>query len=185
MSEPLEKGAPTAAPHEKKSFANNSVQMLRTVQGNTMALSQMADQKASILMGATFVVFSISVSRALTQDVPVSLLVLAVFSFLSSLCAVVAILPSLSPPKKGAGGPVNRLFFGHYTSRAEDEWADDVIEQMQDEEKMFRMMLRDIYQNGQVLHRRKFRYLTYAYRLFVMGLMTTVLVFAFEIAAVL
>ncbi len=168
---------------ERRKFATNAVQMLRTVQGNTMALSQMADQKASILMGATFVVFSISVSRALTQDLPWSLTVLAVFSFLSSLCAVVAILPSISKPKAGKPGPTNRLFFGHYSARGEDEWMDDVLEQMEAEETMFRMMLRDIYQNGQVLQRRKYRFLSYAYRLFVVGLVLTLSVFAFEIGS--
>lgn len=168
------------APPER-AFANNAVQMLRTAQGNTMVLSQMADQKASILMGATFVVFSISVSRALTQDLPWSLTVLALFSFLSSLCAVITILPSTSKPKAVAAVPPNRLFFGHYSGREEDEWMGDVLEQMENEETMFRMMLRDIYQNGQVLQRRKYRFLGYAYRLFVLGLVLTLIAFAVEI----
>ena len=165
---------------EKKSFAPNAVQMLRTVQANTMALSQMADQKASILMGATFVVFSISVSRALTEDLPWSLTVLAFFSFLSSMCAVIAILPSTKKPKNAAAIPANRLFFGHYTGREEDDWADDVLGRMQDEEAMYRMMLRDIYQNGQVLQRKKYRFLGLAYRMFVSGLIITIVIFAAE-----
>lgn len=173
----------TGASSAPREFATNAVQMLRTVQGNTMALSQMADQKASILMGATFVVFSLSVSRALTGELPWSLSVLALFSFCSSLCAVIAILPSISKPKNSASLPPNRLFFGHYTSRTEDDWADDVLGQMESEEAMFRMMLRDIYQNGQVLQRRKYRYLTYAYRLFIAGLVLTLAVFALEVTS--
>ena len=170
---------------EARKFANNAVQMLRTVQANTMALSQMADQKASILMGATFVVFSLSVSRALTGEVPYSLSVLALFSFLSSLCAVIAILPSIGGMRKPKGPlpPPNFLFFGHFTGRQEDDWAEDVLVRMEDEEAMFRMMLRDIYQNGQVLQKKKFRFLTYAYRLFITGLLTTIGVFAFEVGA--
>ncbi len=166
-----------------RSFAPNAVQMLRTVQGNTMALSQMADQKASILMGATFVVFSISVSRAMTQELPWSLTVLAIFSFLSSMCAVVAVLPSTGKPKNAAAIPPNRLFFGHFCGRDEEEWSQDVLKQMELEEPMYRMMLRDIYQNGQVLHRRKYRFLGYAYRLFAAGLVITLAVFIFEIAS--
>ncbi len=164
-----------------RTFATNAVQMLRTSQGLTMALSQMADQKASILMGATFVVFSIAVSRGLTGTLPWSLTVLALFSFLSSMCAVIAIVPSVARPKPGSALPTNRLFFGHYTNRGEDEWADDVLKQMETEEAMFRMMLRDIYQNGQVLQRRKYRYLGYAYRLFIIGLILTLSVFIFEV----
>ncbi len=169
---------------EPRKFATNAVQMLRTVQANTMALSQMADQKASILMGATFVVFSLSVSRALTGSLPWSLTVLATFSFLSSMCAVIAILPSISKPKPDAKKtfPPNRLFFGHYTGRDENEWADEVLERMETEEAMYRMMLRDIYQNGQVLQRRKYKFLAYAYRLFIAGLILTLIVFGYEVS---
>ena len=41
------------------SFPPNAVHLVRTNQQITMQLSQMADQKASILMGATFVVFTL------------------------------------------------------------------------------------------------------------------------------
>jgi len=41
-------------------------------------------------------------------------------------------------------------------------------------------MLHDIYQNGAVLQRRKYRYLGYAYRVFILGLVVTLATFAFE-----
>jgi len=43
-------------------------------------------------------------------------------------------------------------------------------------------MLRDMYQNGQVLYRRKYRYLGYAYRVFVIGLVVTLASFVIELA---
>lgn len=180
MAERQAKPEPGAGELPPRPFAPNAVQMLRTAQGNTMALSQMADNKASILMGATFVVFSISVSRAMTEELPWSLTILALFSFLSSMCSVVAILPSLSRRKAGSPIPSNRLFFGHYAERSEEEWTSEVLADMETEESMYRMMLHDVYQHGQVLHRRKYRYLSYAYRLFVTGLVLTVGAFAFE-----
>lgn len=165
---------------QPRKFANNAVQMLRTVQANTLALSQMADQKASILMGATFVVFSIAVGRALSESMPWSLSVLAVFAFLSSLSAAYSVMPSLIKPRQVPNGRENRLFFGHFVFQSEDDWADDVLEQMETEEEMFRMMLRDLYQNGIVLQRRKYRYLTYAYRLFIAGMVLTLLTLIVE-----
>ncbi|GMM93806.1 Pycsar system effector family protein [Qipengyuania sp. MTN3-11] len=165
---------------EPRRFAGNAVQMLRTVQANTQALSQMADQKASILMGATFVVFSISVSRAVAGDIEWSLTILAFFAFMSSLCAVIAILPSIGSLRKAKPPPPNRLFFGYFTTRDEDEWAEEVLQRMETEEAMFRMMLRDIYQNGQVLQRKKYRFLTFAYRMFIFGLCLTTVAFIFE-----
>lgn len=156
-----------------------AVQMLRTVQVNTMALSQMADQKASILMGATFLVFSIAVSRSLQGDLPWSLTLLAVFAFLSSGLAVVAVIPSTSKTKT-VPRP-NLMFFGHFAERDEDEWADEVIANLQTDESVYRVMLHDIYQNGQVLHRRKYLYLRYAYSTFVFGLIVTMISFAIEL----
>src|SRR3546814_3304506 len=46
------------------SFPPNAVHLVRTNQQLTMQLSQMADQKASILMGATFVVFTLAIGQA-------------------------------------------------------------------------------------------------------------------------
>ena len=60
-----------------KHYSPNAVHMMRTAQLNTLQLSQMADHKASILLGATFLVFSLSVSRALTGQMPLSLAILA------------------------------------------------------------------------------------------------------------
>ena len=50
------------------------------------------------------------------------------------------------------------------------------------DEAVFRLMLHDIYQNGQVLQHRKYRYLGYAYRLFILGLVLTIAAFAIELA---
>ncbi|GAA0270029.1 hypothetical protein GCM10009127_07570 [Alteraurantiacibacter aestuarii] len=162
-------------------YTPNAVQMLRTVQVNSLVLSQMADQKASILMGATFLVFSISVSRSLAGHLPYSLAILAVFAFLSSLCAVMAVLPSVGKAPQGV--KPNLMFFGHFSEMEEEIWTQKVLDELHHDEHVFRMMLHDIYQNGQVLQRRKYRYLSYAYRVFVGGLFVTLAAFVVELAA--
>jgi hypothetical protein len=177
---PVQAEPASAAP---RPFATNAVQMLRTAQASTLTLSQMADQKASILMGATFVVFSLSVGRALAANggLPWSLSVLAFFAFVSALCAVSAVLPSVRTPKPNSAFVPNRLFFGHFATRDEEEWTQEILADLRSEEAMFRMMLHDVYQNGQVLHRKKYRFLGYAYRLFIAGLVCTMATFAIEI----
>ncbi|HEY7806596.1 MAG TPA: Pycsar system effector family protein [Croceibacterium sp.] len=163
-------------------FAQDTVNALRTVQQLTLTLSQMADQKASILMGATFVVFSISISRALDGHLPWSLAVLAVFSFLSALLAVLAVMPSVSRAGKGPAANTNLFFFGHFAQMSEEEWIAAMFERLSTDEGLHRTMLRDMYQNGQVLYRRKYRYLGYAYRAFVLGLVATLVSFVIELA---
>lgn len=162
-----------------EAYSPYAVHMLRTAQANTLTLSKMADQKASILMGATFLVFSISVGRSMEGNMSWTLIVLASAAFLSSLCAVFAILPSAGKPRKAQGTP-NKLFFGHFAMRDEAEWVQEVLEDLETEEKVYRAMLHDIYQNGQVLQRRKFRFLGLAYRIFIAGLFATILAYLME-----
>src|SRR3546814_6188504 len=64
----------------------------------------------------------------------------------------------------------------------EDEFIEAVKARLRTEEDLYETMLRDTYQNGIVLARRKYRYLAYAYRLFVVGLTLTFLAFAAEMA---
>ena len=160
-------------------FSNHAIHLVRTTQQINLSLSQMADQKASILMGATFVVFTIAVGQAKSGDVPWSLSVLALFAFASALCAVFAVLPSISNPKKGVGS-TNKLFFGYFAHVEEAEWADSVLADLRADETVFRAMLHDIYQNGQVLQRKKYKYLALAYKVFIVGLCSTLVTFAFE-----
>ena len=108
-------------------FSNHAIHLVRTSVQMNQTLSQMADQKASILMGATFVVFTIAVGQARGGDIPYSLGVLAMSAFLSALCAVYAVLPSVRPPKSGPVANPNKLFFGHFTQMDEAEWTDAVI----------------------------------------------------------
>lgn len=168
------KPGPTAG----QKFPPNAVHLVRTVEQINVQLSQMADQKASILMGATFVVFTISIGQARTEGgLAVPLMVLALFSFLSAMLAVFAVLPKLDT--RHMADP-NILFFGTFTRMTEQEFADRVIEGLHDEEAMYRMMLRDVYQNGQVLQRKKYRFLGYAYRTFLVGLVLTFAAFVFQ-----
>jgi len=181
VAEPVAEPEQAAARPGLLPYSPNAIHVLRTVQNNTLKLSQMADQKASILMGATFLVFSLAVGRLLGGELSYPLGILAVFAFVSSLCAVMAVLPRVSgvlPP----GARRNMMFFGHFHDLAEEEWTCDVLAELHADETVFRLMLHDIYQNGQVLQHRKYRFLGYAYRLFVIGLVVTLTAFAVEMA---
>lgn len=188
MAEDLPQAEPAKASPSMPSptgFSNHAIHLVRTTQQINMMLSQMADAKASILMGATFLVFTIAVGQARGGDLPWSLGVLALFAFVSAMCAVFAVLPSVSGPDQAANsnGNPNILFFGHFTHIDEAEWTDSVLDDLRADETVFRAMLHDIYQNGQVLQRKKYKYLAYAYKSFMIGLTLTAITFAMEIAA--
>ena len=169
---------------EPRKFAPNAVHLVRTATQINLALSQMADQKASILMGATFVVFTIAIGQGRGGSVPLSLLVLAGFAFLSAMCAVAAILPSISG-KGGTGARTNLLFFGNFSHLSEDQFADGILAELGEDERIYRTMLRDIHQNGMVLQHKKYRFLRLAYLLFLTGLVVTFAIFLLESRALL
>lgn len=167
---------PTASPGD--TYPPNSIHLVRTLQQITMQLSQMADQKASILMGATFVVFTVAIGQSSRTDMPVALSVLAFFAFVSAVLAVTAVLPRVTPQERAACP--NILFFGNFSRMGEDEFVEAVQARMHSDGDMLEVMLRDIHQNGSILAERKYRYLALAYRSFVVGLTLTLIVFLIE-----
>lgn len=163
----------------KPPLSPQAIHLVRTATQTNLALSQLADQKASILMGATFVVFTIAIGQASRGQFTLSLLVLATSAFVSAMCAVMAILPSIRGTSPAQGTP-NLLFFGVFSQLSEDEFADRVIAELGDDERIYRTMLRDIHQNGMVLQHKKYRYLGLAYRVFLGGLALTFAIFLLE-----
>ncbi len=168
-----------AADHEAKSIPENAIEMMCATQQTHIQLSQMADQKASILMGTTFVIFTIAVGQS-NYESPAfyPLLVLGGFSFASAVLAAVAILPAISSKSTG---PVNLLFFGSFKRFNEEEYIDRILEVLRHDESIYRTMARDIYQNGTVLFKRKYYWLGYAYRVFLVGLTASLLTFLVQV----
>ena len=107
-----------------RAFCADAIHLVRTSQQMGLTLSQMADQKASILMGATFVVFTISVNQAVHSPVSPALVILALSAFVSAMLAVFAIMPSVGGGGGPSGSTPNILFFGYYSSLNEEAFID-------------------------------------------------------------
>lgn len=165
-------------------YSPQTVHLIRTAQVNTLALSQMADQKAQILMGASFVVLSLVITQVGGGAVSWSMLCLAATAFLASICAVIAIMPRHTSANVDPSA-YNPLFFGHFAAIDQAKWTAEMLERFQSDEALYRMMLHDLYQNGVVLRRRKYRFLAHAYAIFLAGLALTLAIFLLEVAAVL
>jgi hypothetical protein len=161
-------------PSDNGSFPPNAIHLVRTVQQIHVHLSAMADTKASILMGATFVIFTITIGQARTAATPLPLLILGAAAFFSAIFAVLAILPATNA---GRGGPINLLFFGSFTRLSEDEYVDQLTARLRRDEDIYRTMARDVFQNGAVLQRKKYRLLGIAYRIFLLGLTASFIAF--------
>jgi hypothetical protein len=163
-------------PHDPVAAAN-AIHLLRTTQQHHAQLSAMADQKASILIGATFVVFTIILREGLDQALSPALLVLAVSAFVSASLGVIAILPSI---QTRPGQNPNYLFFGAFSHVSEEEFVAILKPKLEDFDELATAMIHDIYQLGLVLQNKKYRYLGYAYRVFFAGLIATFMTFIAE-----
>lgn len=157
------------------------IHVMRTTQQIHLQLSQMADQKASILMAATFVIFTITIGQAHGEMPPLPLAILGGFAFLSAILAMSAVLPAIGGGKGKA--PLNLLFFGSFTDLSEADYIARLREQVSSDGAVLEAMARDIYQNGQVLKRKKYRLLGWAYRVFLVGLVLSFIAFVWGVVA--
>ncbi len=156
---------------QEPEYSPNAAHLMRTAQLAQLQLSAMADTKASILMGATFVIFTITIGQSHNGDAPIPLLILGGAAFFSAIFAVLAVLPMTRGRKPG--GNSNLLFFGVFSQLREDEFIDEIVSRLHSEDSIYRTMARDIHQAGSVLQNKKYRMLAYAYRCFLVGLVAS------------
>ena len=171
----IAKAAPSAAPAVSAGRAD-IVNMLRTAQQHHVQLSSMADQKASILIGVNSVVFALVVREPSAMSLP--LLVLAATSSLAAMLCMLAVVPMVGGRRVSQTSLTpNLLFFGVFTNWSEEEFQQRMHDIMVDDEEMRRAMIRDMYQLGLILRHKKYRFLGYGYRVFMVGLAATFLAF--------
>jgi len=160
----------------ERQFADDAVQAVRTAVQVQYQLSGMADQKAGLLMGASFVVFTIAMAQAMTRggELSLAMLVLGTAAFLSAICAAVSVLPTVSGSPKGRR---NLMFFGSFDDMDEDAYVAAMLDKLVNDEAMLAMMARDVFQNGRILAHKKYRLLRLAYLLFIGGLIASLAAF--------
>lgn len=151
-----------------------AIYMLRNVQQHHVQLSAMADLKASIVITAASIVLSIAVGFSV-DDVRPSLLVLSGFMAVALVMAILAALPKVRP-KHPIGDELpsgfNLLFFGHYVSLDLDRYVQEMVPLFEDQRALAEAQVQDIYEMGVYLERDKYRFLRYAFVVFVLGLLT-------------
>ena len=157
-------------------YVPNAIHLVRTAQQMQLQLSQMADQKASILMGATFVSFTIAVGQVSSGHISPPLVILATFAFLAAILAMMVVMPRIGKldPELVDG---SLLFFGAFSQIPEADYVEKLKGRLVADDLVFTTMIRDMHQNGQILASRKYKFLGYAYRTFLTGLVLSFLAF--------
>ncbi|MGH6729214.1 MAG: Pycsar system effector family protein [Sphingomicrobium sp.] len=158
--------------------------LLVAANATNITLSGMADTKASILMGASFVVFSMSISDISDGKASLPLLVLTLFSFVATVLGVLTVRPNRMRVSKTPipRDKINILIFGSYTNARREDYVDEMIEVLSSEEETYRRMTQDLYDHGKLLRDDKFSWLYWSFSLFLVGMVATAIAVIYQLA---
>lgn len=152
------------------------INVIISAHAGNMELSNMADSKASILLGASFVVFGLSISDIAAGKASVPMIVLTLFSFVATVLGVLTVRPARLRDWMVAPGKANIMFFGSYSNVTKEQYIEQCVRTVADPEASIRAMAADIYDHGKLLKSDKFSWLYWSYTFFFYGMVVTAMV---------
>lgn len=175
--------------NEQSGFITKGIQtMLRLTSENHMRLSEMADNKANILISVNAIIISVILSVLIRKIEVDKHLAIPTFIFLASALTTIVISILATRPKITNGNftredilsrKTNLLFFGNFFKSELEEYKWGMSTMMKDPEYLYGALVDDIYYLGKVLG-RKYRLVRLAYGVFMVGILVSA--FAFIIA---
>ena len=165
--------------------------MFRLTSRNHLQLSAMADNKANILISVNSIIISIIISGLIkTLDnhphLVVPTYIILVINVVTIVFAIFALRPNVTKGKFTRKDieekNTNLLFFGNFHGMQRNDYKWGMVEMMNDSNYLYSSLIDDIYFLGKVLG-KKYRYLRFAYNIFMYGIIVAVI--AFVIANVL
>lgn len=160
---------------------------------NHVNLSQIADNKANTLISVNAIIISIVLSALFPKldSNPFLFYPGMSFLFFTIVTIILAILSTIPNVNRGVitkkevlAKKGNLLFFGNFFKMGLDEYEWSMKELMNDKEYLYDSLSRDLYFLGKVLH-KKYKLLRLAYYSFVIGLITTSIIFVTSILSVI
>ncbi|WP_343557569.1 Pycsar system effector family protein [Sphingobacterium sp.] len=159
--------------------------MFRITSSNNQRLSDMADNKANILLTVNSIILSVVIAvlfRKLDANehliIPTIILTTAVVA--TMVMAILSTIPKIPSGKFSKEEieqkSVNLLFFGNFYKMKLDDYNEGMQKVMVDSEFLYGMLTKDVYSQGVVLG-RKYKLLRYAYGIFMFGLVISVVSF--------
>jgi uncharacterized membrane protein len=155
--------------------------MLRQTRMNLVVYSQMADTKANILLSISSVLLSISLTKVADPRFTASIIVLDGFLLMTIFLALMAVIPKVQGfrhKRSSIHDPnYSPLFFGDYVDVPYSEYAKDLEGIMNDSDRSYEVMVREIYFAGVYLVKNKYKYIRAGYLFFFTGLVVSTPIF--------
>lgn len=158
--------------------------MLRQTRLHLISFSQMADTKANILLSISSVLLSISLTRVSDPRFTGALIILVGFLLITIFLALLTVIPRVTgfgQKKHSVDDPTySPLYFGNYFDIPYEEYAKNMEEVMNDSDRTYEIMVKEIYYSGIYLVNNKYRYVRLGYMFFFVGLIVSTLLFFIE-----
>jgi predicted metal-dependent HD superfamily phosphohydrolase len=159
--------------------------LFRTTSHNHLMLSQMADNKANILITINSIILSILVS-VLVRKLEENPMLIVPTIMLVTVCLTTMVFAILSTrPNVSAGRftrddvkskKTNLLFFGNFHGMNVEDYEWSMKEMMKDADYLYGSLIKDIYYLGKVLG-KKYKFLRIAYNIFMFGFVVSIIGF--------
>ncbi|GAA3986305.1 Pycsar system effector family protein [Mucilaginibacter dorajii] len=159
--------------------------MFRISSANHQRLSDMADNKAHIMITVNSIILSAIISLVLRKMDEHSQLLWPTFmlltvSLLTITFSILATRPSIPmgvfTREDIANKTTNLLFFGNFYRMSYEDYSDGMLKMMDDSEFLYGSLIRDNYSQGVVLG-KKYRLLRVSYNIFMFGLIAAVIAY--------
>ncbi len=162
--------------------SRSAVSAMQNTKAYHMHLTVLSDQKANIVIAASSIIISVSLSQIGRFDgtLAYALMTLTVFTTVALLFAILSVAPAFSKSQKKMNVDTkgfNPFFFGHFTDVELDDYRAHMLDVLKDQDKLYDSMLLDLYQMGDVLKNKKFKYLSLSYKIFFAGISIGLMMF--------
>ncbi len=152
---------------------NTADYSIMAAQRHHVALSQMADNKANIIITVSSIVLTLSLGRMNDPELRASMLTLAGFTLIALLLAILAVLPKYRPMRlsntRDLPPHFNIMFFAHFAELPRDEFMRRWADALRTDAAVYENLANDLYSIGTYLSRHKYRYLRISYVFFLTG----------------
>lgn len=181
---------PKSDTKKDKEKSDRSVDTLfRVTLNNHTRLSDIADSKANILLSVNAVIISVCLSVLVPKlDAPknshliLPSFILLLSSVLTIVFAILSTKPNVTKTTFTSQDIINRkvnlLFFGNFNQMLFDDYQDAMRDLIKDRDYIYDSMVKDLYYLGKVLD-RKYKLLSITYKIFMAGIIISVLSFGF------
>jgi hypothetical protein len=161
---------------------------LTSLQQNMVQFSSLADAKANIMITVCSIVMSVALTQIGRPGFQLPLIALGVFTAISLASALLCVIPSRAVPRLRDGGvdkgspAFNPLFFLHFQYLTREEFESEINARIANPRALYQSLVRDIYEQGVVLARSKYRYLRVSYLSFMVGLILSLAIALWQVA---